>query len=438
MLVLSIICMGQITFAGWYEEPLVYETENIDAMWWLSKKKKEKLKNELDEEIEKKKHENEIEDMSDKRIKWLYDDNNITRFPKNKWELIDDDNDGIAYNYYFDKDGFLLVDTITPDYKIVDIKGREVDCDFRAIKYDLKEMNKTKAIQNELEETDIYVSSTYEPAKILIGEGVVLREKKRIYDNSKNKNLLDYIDKSNRFVKKTKATIYNEVYWKDCSSLKGNGGYVIFDNPDNNFNVVNGYIGIEFVSYEDNEQFIFKVYDADEYDKFEELHHMYDIEEIYVNDSFNNNDAAKFSFTFDRSVKRLRFEIETSDNNKSRTCYLKDLKYGFSKSAYQDELIRKKDKEEEIEELKRLGIYIEDLWSFEAIDEDGNVIEENEETEHENENNDDYIGGKSYVSEEETKSYEDVVRDRNTGPAFDESLQNLKEVGPAFISIEEK
>ena len=85
-----------------------------------------------------------------------------------------------------------------------------------------------------------------------------------------------------------------------------------------------------------------------------------------------------------------------------------------------------------------IGIYIEDLWSFEAIDEDGNVIEENEETEYENENNDDYIGGKSYVSEEETKSYEDVVRDRNTGPAFDESLQNLEEVGPAFISIEEK
>ena len=35
------------------------------------------------------------------KIKWLYEDTDITRFPKDKWEVIDDDNDGIAYNYYF-------------------------------------------------------------------------------------------------------------------------------------------------------------------------------------------------------------------------------------------------------------------------------------------------------------------------------------------------
>ena len=145
----------------------------------------------------------------------------------------------------------------------------------------------------------------------------------------------------------------------------------------------------------------------------------------------------KFSFTFDRSIKRLRFEIETSESSKSLTCFMKDLKYGFSKRTFYDELIRKKEDEEEIEELKRLGIYVEDMWSFEALDENGEEIyEEEEETEHENENNDDNIGGKSYVSDEETKSYEDVVRDRNTGPAFDESLQNVKEVGPGIINIE--
>ena len=179
------------------------------------------------------------------------------------------------------------------------------------------------------------------------------------------------------------------------------------------------------------------VYDADEYDKFEDMHHLYDIEEVYQNNSFYKTAPVKFSFTFDRSVKRLRFEIESTESSKSITCFFKDLKYGFNKTAFYDELVRKKENEEEIEELKRLGIYVEDMWSFEALDDNGEVIEiDDEETEHENENNDDYIGGKSYVSDEETKSYEDVVRDRNTGPAFDESLQNIKEIGPGIISIE--
>ena len=70
------------------------------------------------------------------------------------------------------------------------------------------------------------------------------------------------------------------------------------------------------------------------------------------------------------------------------------------------------------------------MWSFNTIDENGDEIEE-EETEHVNENNDDRIGGISYVSDEETRNYEDVIRDRNTGPAFDESLKNIKEVGPS-------
>ena len=175
------------------------------------------------------------------------------------------------------------------------------------------------------------------------------------------------------------------------------------------------------------------------YDILNESHRLYDIEEIYQNNSFYQTNVVQFSFTFDRSIKRLRFVIETSENNRSLTCFMKDLKYGFSKSAFYDELIRKKEDEAEIEELKRLGIYVKDLWSFEALDENGKVIEENdEETEHENENNDDRIGGKSYVSEEETRDYEDVLRDRSTGPAFDESLQNgttWRNSGPAFINI---
>ena len=436
--VLSIVGLCQTTYAGWYEEPEVYKTENVDMMWWLSKSKKEKLKNEQKEEIEKKKIDNKSKSITDKKIKWLYDNADITRFPKDKWEAIDEDNDGVAYKYFFDKDGFLLTDTLTPDYKIVDKKGREVDYDFRPIKYNLDGKVKDKDSGIVVEENDTYVVPTREPAKVLLGEGVTLRGKEKIYDNSINKNVLDYIDKSNRFIKTTKGIVFNEIRWPSCSSLKGNGGFVIFNNPNNNFNKITGYISTEhFTNIDSNADCILKVYDADEYDKFEDTHHLYDIEEVYQNNSFYKTAPVKFSFTFDRSVKRLRFEIESTESSKSITCFFKDLKYGFNKTAFYDELVRKKENEEEIEELKRLGIYVEDMWSFEALDDNGEVIEiDDEETEHENENNDDYIGGKSYVSDEETKSYEDVVRDRNTGPAFDESLQNIKEIGPGIISIE--
>ena len=248
--------------------------------------------------------------------------------------------------------------------------------------------------------------------------------------------MLLYVDSSDRFIKDTKGVIYNQVRWKKCSSLKGNGGYVVFNNPINNFNKITGYISTEYFTYDDNTDLTLKVYDGDLYDKYKEENHLYVIEEIYSDSSFNKTDAVKFSFTFDRSIRRLRFEIEVDGEYKNRTCFIKDLKYGFNKSAFYNELIRKKEEEEEIENLKKLGIYVEDMWSFDAIDEDGDMIEEYEdEEESENENNDDRIGGISYVSDEETKSYEDIIRDRNTGPAFDEELKNKKEIGPFYINI---
>ena len=432
IVILYIVYMQSSSYAAWYEEPEVFEIENIDSKWWLSRKQKQAEKQKQEIELNKRIEENKNKEFKNKNIKWLYSDFDITKFPKNKWEIIDDDNDGIGYNYYFDKDGYLLIDTITPDYKIVDGKGREVDYNLKPIQY---EINKN-IVEEEMSSNDIsilYNLPTREPSKVLLGEGVVLKKKEKIFDNTINKDVVSYTSNSNRFIKETKGTIYNEFRWKKCSSLKGNGGYVVFNNPQNNFNKITGYIASQYTTFDnDNTVCTLKVYDADLYDKYDTEHHLYDIEEIYKNDSFNNTDAIKFSFTFDRSIKRLRFEIETDGDYKNRTCYLKDLKYGFSKTAFAEELKRKKEDEEEIEELKRLGIYVEDYFSLEALDEDGNIIEEDE-TEHENENNDDRIGGISYTSDEETRNYEDVIRDRKTGPAFDENLKNIKEVGPGLI-----
>lgn len=437
-MILSIAYVYSDTYAAWYEEPEIYETENIDSKWWLSRKQKETERQKQSIELNKKIEENKNKDFKDKNIRWLYSDFDTTRFPKNKWEIIDDDNDGIGYNYYFDKNGYLLIDTITPDYKIVDSKGREVDYNLRPIEY---EINKN-IVEEEMASNDIsilYNLPIREPSKVLLSEGVVLKKQEKIFNFTINKDVLVYVSNSNRFIKEIKGTIYNELRWKKCSSLKGNGGYVVFNNPQNNFNKITGYIASQYNTFDDDNTICtLKVYDADLYDKYDTEHHLDDLDEIYKNDSFNNTDAIKFSFTFDRSIKKLRFLIESDGNYKNKTCYFKDLKYGFSKTAFVDELKRKREDEEEIEELKRLGIYVEDFFSFEALDEDGNIIEEDDETEHENENNDDRIGGISYTSDEEKRNYEDVIRDRNTGPAFHRDLkekQDKNKIGPAYANI---
>ena len=114
------------TYDYWREEFKEYETQNIDSMKWLSKKRKDALKNEQEKENKKKLLETQNKVLRFRKLKWLYDDRDITNYPRDKWELIDDGNDGKYYKYYFDSDGYLLAERVTDDYKIVDDKGREI------------------------------------------------------------------------------------------------------------------------------------------------------------------------------------------------------------------------------------------------------------------------------------------------------------------------
>lgn len=47
-------------------------------------------------------------------------------YPASCWKWIDGNNDGIAENYYFDSEGYLLVSTATPDGHAVDSNGAMV------------------------------------------------------------------------------------------------------------------------------------------------------------------------------------------------------------------------------------------------------------------------------------------------------------------------
>lgn len=427
---LIILSMSINTYALWHEAPIIIDKEeDIDKMWWLSKKKKEELKIEQEKRIEeeKKKH--------SKKYTWYYDESDPTRYPKNKWEILQDANDGNYYRYYFDKDGYVLIDTITPDYKVVDKYGREVDSELNSIKYDIKNSMDIEDEGIVLDKDDSCIVKK-EPASIIISEGVILHKEEKIYDNSLDKDMLLYIEASDRFIKETRGTTLAEVKWKNCSSIKGNGGYIIFDNPHNNFNKVTFNIAIEYyTNTEDTTKLKLLVYDANKYDEYNNNHHIEDLEEIYSTDNFNEGNGNKISFTFDRSINRLRFVIEVLGFETTHKCLIKNLKYGFSKSAFIEELERKINEETEIEELKRLGIYVNNYEEFEKIDENGEMIDEDiEETV--NENNDDVIGGISYESYEETKSFKDTLKDKISGPYFDNNLKNehtWRDSGPAFI-----
>ena len=53
--------------------------------------------------------------------KWYQNDDGT--YPVNRWQWIDGNNDGIAENYYFDENGYLLTNTKTPDGLTVNEDG---------------------------------------------------------------------------------------------------------------------------------------------------------------------------------------------------------------------------------------------------------------------------------------------------------------------------
>ncbi|SEA61808.1 hypothetical protein SAMN05216349_11926 [Oribacterium sp. KHPX15] len=57
---------------------------------------------------------------------WWYDYGNGT-YPASTWDWIDGNNDGVAECYYFNKKGYLLVDTVSPDGYEVNSDGAWVD-----------------------------------------------------------------------------------------------------------------------------------------------------------------------------------------------------------------------------------------------------------------------------------------------------------------------
>ena len=358
-----------------------------------------------------------------KKIQEIYNSNH---YGKSTWVLIKEADNECGYKFYFDDNGKLIYDTVTPDYKVVDKYGREIDDDLEPMLYKVEEINNTiSTISNA---NVIIVNKGLTSLQTIITKGVTLKNNDDIYDNKMNRKVLDYIDKSFKFNKKTNGTIYDGSKWMSVSSLRSDGGYVIFNNPKNNFNKIIGKITTHQVEDKEATHLTFLVYDADLYELYKGYEYM--LEPLYETEAFNGSEPFDFNFTFFRTVRRLRFQIESYDNGKPIICYLKDMRFGFNKKNYREELEVAKENEEYIKYLKELGIYKTD----EEILAELKLLEEDSQS--------DYLEYEDFNDVDLVKIDNDYDReqriiDKRTGPAFDEYLKNLKnyweiEYGPGF------
>lgn len=334
--------------------------------------------------------------------------------------------DGYAYKCYFDKDGYLITDNITKDLSIVNTDGYEIDNELCPVYYFIGEEKDSKE--------DVYVAKKEEkefvgtPSQVILAPGVVLKNKyEKIFNNLIDKNMINHIVGGSKYQKDVKGTIWTKAKWSKAIKLSGTGSGIIFENMVNNFNKVSGKVATEYsLSSDRTTKCTLFIYDKEKYDKG-----LLD-EYITYFDSFNYNNFLDFTFTFDRRIKNLVFYLVVDGKYKNRICYLKDLKFGFSKLEYKNLLQTIEDEKEEaeneaiwnayIDKLVEMGVYTRDIEILDTIDENGELIDEIEE---ELEDSDDYYNA---------RDYDDELFSKFTGPAFDEKLINEgnRKVGPYY------
>ena len=415
--------------------------------------------------------------IGDNKIYWLDSDGTLAL---DGWKVIDDDNDGIGYFYYF-VNGFIMLDDITPDYKVIGIDGKRLDMNGKPETIEVKTINKydyddleifsaeileqikadtdtssvrkgftssgTHLIKNDYNADDELSPDDFitidvnadGTAKTLLGKNVVLKAEKdrKGYDTQMDRNMTEYIKGGDKYSKKVNGTIFNKTKWKEVMALKGTGASIVFENPKNNFNKLKGRIATHYFTYsERTTQCVLYIYD-DETN-----------EEIYSNAEFNYNAGTTIETVFPRRTNRLRFELEVSGQYTSRICYLRNFEYGFDKSAYEEEMY---DIEVEEEYRRRMGteseLTEEELDAIYAL---GEIPLEGEDPgaryrRNNNITDDDWLNMnydeeddsvtaemRASISEARKKqAEEDEKRNKVSGPAFDENLKNATEaLGP--------
>lgn len=375
-------------------------------------------------------------------IYWLDIDNT---FAVDGWKIIDDDNDGIGYYYYFNKNGFLQIDDITDDYYVVDELGRRIGTDGDPEKvfieqiaakteegvddsiYSEEIMAQIKANQDSNIVTvnpNLVSSGTYlynietdegpspndfiqetEKNEYILGRGVVLKKDTTVFDPNIDKHMSEHIVGGKDYSKKVNGTTFQKSKWKNVMALKGTGASIVFENEKNNFNKLKGRIATHYFTYSDRTTNCTLIISNDDTG-----------EEIFSTSSFNYNSGVAFECVFPKKASKIRFELDVSGQYTSRVCYLRDCVFSYDKEAYEEELY---DDEIEEEYIRRYGT---------PSDADEEEIEYVEDERDNTENVDPATHGKSIneLSEQDILNMEYAADDDTVTDAMRASLSELK------------
>lgn len=320
---------------------------------------------------------------------WLNQD---ASYPKDGWYFLDDNDDGRGSYYYFDKDGKLLMDTITPDYRVVNEYGQLIDNKTGKVVYLPTDQNVELSTEEQqyqlpsefLKKRDDFIGAAAmavlnananqaatvptQNAQVIIGQNVVFHAEDEYYDPDIDRKVVNHITEGNNYSKKVNGTTFTKIKWTNVISLKGDGAYFVAKNEKNNFNRIKGRIATHYFTYSDRTTICrFSIIDPDSDD------------EIYSTSSFNYNSGISFDVTFYKTqVSRLRFELSVEGQYPTRVCYIKDLQFGFDKKAY-DEEMEELAEEEIVESMYRVAANIGTVSEVEFIeeeyDENGDLIE---------------------------------------------------------------
>ncbi|MBR1454659.1 MAG: hypothetical protein IJ593_08485 [Lachnospiraceae bacterium] len=404
-------------------------------------------------------------------------------FAINGWKIIDDDNDGIGYYYYFNENGFALVDDITPDYMIVDNDGKRLDMFGKPEEVKVENIDKSDFGDSGIFSAEILAQieansdvSTVKKgftssgaairtsdvnkdegpspadnivievnadgtARSILGLNVVLKDKsneKKGYNAQMERKMSEYIKGGDKYSKKVNGTIFNKTKWKEVMALKGTGATITFENPSNNFNKIKGRIATHYFTYSDRTTICtLSIYNDDTN------------EELYTTSEFNYNSGTSFECVFPRKANVIRFELEVTGQYTSRICYLRNCEFGFDREAYEDELYEdeieeeyrrkygtdsnaEEDEEEEFSDLGEIPLEGEDPGArYRRLN---NISDDDYLLSIEYDEEDDSISAELRASISEARKKRDEeneARDRVSGPAFDKNLVNETEaLGP--------
>ena len=161
-------------------------------------------------------------------VGWWYDNGNGT-YPSNSWQWIDGNNDGVAECYYFDRIGYMLASTTTPDGYQVNEWGAWTQngiVQARNVKAS-KQVNYTKSGNNKSSDDDKESSTTTKTTKTTKKK----QSQYLLYNKTTSYSTFGFSTEKN-------ATVIGGEIWLDALHFNGHGALAEYSNDA-------GYTGLK-------------------------------------------------------------------------------------------------------------------------------------------------------------------------------------------------